>query len=132
MTLSHETSYVKTTASRTDKTGTVLFPVLRPGRGYAIRIASPGLSSLRYDELRVKIGETLTLVVQMFADVSETVKVTADRGVIDLDKTELLPPESQHRMAQRVPGVDVVEMDSCHQVMLQQPRELAEILLEYA
>ncbi len=48
-----------------------------------------------------------------------------------LNQDKILPPESQHRMAQRVPGVDVVELDSCHQVMLQQPRELAEILLKY-
>jgi hypothetical protein len=30
-----------------------------------------------------------------------------------------------------VPGVEIVELDSCHQVMLQQPRELADILLDY-
>ena len=49
-----------------------------------------------------------------------------------LTQDRILPPESQHRMAQRVSGVDVVELDSCHQVMLQRPRELADILLEYA
>jgi len=68
-----------------------------------------------------------------------TTKVALDRPeptspvtYVVLNQDKILPPESQHRMAQRVPGVDVVELDSCHQVMLQQPRELAEILLEYA
>ena len=49
-----------------------------------------------------------------------------------LTQDKILPPEVQHRMAQRVPGVDIVQVDSCHQVMLSKPRELADILLAYA
>ena len=36
------------------------------------------------------------------------------------------------RMAERFEGAETVEMDSCHQVMAQRPKELAEILLRYA
>ena len=49
-----------------------------------------------------------------------------------LTQDKILPPDTQRRMAERVPGVDVVELEACHQAMLQQPRELADILLEYA
>ena len=49
-----------------------------------------------------------------------------------LTQDRLLPTEAQERMAQRIPGVDVVPVDSCHQVMLYKPRELADILLNYA
>ena len=49
-----------------------------------------------------------------------------------LTQDKLLPPEAPRRIAQRVPGVDVVELESCHQAMLQQPRELADILLKFA
>ncbi len=44
----------------------------------------------------------------------------------------VLPPELQKRMAQRVPGAEIVLVDSCHQVMLYRPKELADVLLRYA
>ena len=49
-----------------------------------------------------------------------------------LTKDKLVPPDSQERMAQRIPDVDVIPVDSCHQVTLYKPKELAEILLAYA
>ena len=49
-----------------------------------------------------------------------------------LTKNKLVPPDSQERMAQRIPGVDLVQVDSCHQVTLSRPKQLAEILLAYA
>lgn len=49
-----------------------------------------------------------------------------------LTQDKILPPEVQQRMAQQFTGVDVVELDSCHQVMLSKPKELADILLGYA
>ena len=49
-----------------------------------------------------------------------------------LNQDRLMPKEAQERMAQRIPGVEVAWIDSCHQVMLHKPKELAEILLNYA
>lgn len=49
-----------------------------------------------------------------------------------LTQDRILPPNLQRRMAQRVPDVEIVEVESCHQVMLYKPRELADILLSYA
>ncbi|MCH8279181.1 MAG: alpha/beta hydrolase [Chloroflexi bacterium] len=51
---------------------------------------------------------------------------------IVLTQDRIIPAELQKRMAQRVPGVELVEVDSCHQVMQYRPKELAEILLAYA
>ena len=49
-----------------------------------------------------------------------------------LTQDKLLPPDVQERMAQRIPGTEVVSVDSCHQVMLDKPKDLADILLKYA
>ncbi|PKB79835.1 MAG: hypothetical protein BZY88_11380 [SAR202 cluster bacterium Io17-Chloro-G9] len=49
-----------------------------------------------------------------------------------LTQDRILPAELQQRMAERFTGIDVVELDSCHQVMLSKPRELADVLLSYA
>ena len=49
-----------------------------------------------------------------------------------LSQDKVLPPDLQYGMAQRVPGVEVVNLDACHQVMLSNPKELADLLLSYA
>ena len=49
-----------------------------------------------------------------------------------LTEDNLVPRESQERMAERIPNAEVVPVESCHQVNLYKPKELAEILLEYA
>ncbi len=49
-----------------------------------------------------------------------------------LTKDKLLPQDAQERMAQRIPDAEIVPVDSCHQINLYKPRELAEILLAYA
>jgi hypothetical protein len=88
VTIGHATGYVKTTSVVSDREGRVRFPVLRPGRGYRIEVSFPGFSPLRYDDVRVRVGETQTLRVKMIEEVEETVRVTAERGVVDLDQTE--------------------------------------------
>ncbi|PKB79722.1 MAG: hypothetical protein BZY88_11730 [SAR202 cluster bacterium Io17-Chloro-G9] len=50
---------------------------------------------------------------------------------VELTEDKLLPPEVQQRMAQRLPGVEVLKVDSCHQAMFQKPREVADVLLRY-
>ena len=49
-----------------------------------------------------------------------------------LGQDRLVPVETQERMAARIPGAETVFLDSCHQAMLSRPRELADILLQYA
>ncbi|MDA0263746.1 MAG: alpha/beta hydrolase [Chloroflexi bacterium] len=49
-----------------------------------------------------------------------------------LTQDKMVPPDSQRRMAERLEGVEMVEIDSCHQVMAQHPEELADVLLLYA
>ncbi len=68
-----------------------------------------------------------------------TTKLPLDEGpppcpvtYVVLTQDRLLPPETQERMARRIPGAEIVSMDSCHQVTLYKPKELADILLAYA
>ena len=49
-----------------------------------------------------------------------------------LTQDKLIPPDAQHLISQRFEGAETVEIESCHQVMAQCPKELAEILLRYA
>jgi hypothetical protein len=88
VTISHATGYVKATTLLTDAQGRVDFPVLRPGSGYAVEVAFPGFSTLREDDLQVRIADTLTLRLQMIEGLEEQVRVTAQRSVIDLEKAE--------------------------------------------
>ena len=68
-----------------------------------------------------------------------TTRVSLDDGppscpvtYVVLNQDKLLPAETQERMARRIPDVEIVSLDSCHQAMLYKPKELAEILLKYA
>ena len=51
---------------------------------------------------------------------------------IVLTDDKLIPQDAQLRIAERFENVEMVEIDSCHQVMAQRPKELAEVLLRYA
>ena len=46
-----------------------------------------------------------------------------------LGRDRLIAPAVQRRMAARIPGASVVELDAAHQAGVQKPRELAETLL---
>ena len=49
-----------------------------------------------------------------------------------LTDDRLLPADVQRQMAARIANVEIVELESCHQAMLSKPRELADMLLDYA
>jgi hypothetical protein len=49
-----------------------------------------------------------------------------------LTQDKMFPPDAQLKVAARFEGVETVEIESCHQVMAQYPKELAEVLLRYA
>ncbi|MDA0734580.1 MAG: alpha/beta hydrolase [Chloroflexi bacterium] len=49
-----------------------------------------------------------------------------------LTRDRVLPMATQLRMAARIPNAEVIELESCHQVSLYQPKELADVLLNFA
>ena len=49
-----------------------------------------------------------------------------------LERDRVLSPKLQRQMAERISNAEVLSLDSCHQAMLQCPREVAEIILRYA
>ena len=49
-----------------------------------------------------------------------------------LTQDKLIPPDAQRLISERFEGAETVEIESCHQVMAQRPKELAEVLLRYA
>ena len=51
---------------------------------------------------------------------------------VALTLDRLVPMENQLRMAQRLPDPEIVNVNSCHQAMLKNPREVAEVLGRYA
>lgn len=51
---------------------------------------------------------------------------------IVLTRDQIVPPETQRRMAQRIPNVELLEFDSCHQVTLHRPKDLADTLDSFA
>ena len=89
VTIRHETSYVKTTSELTDAHGIVRFPVLRPGDGYTIEVSFPGLTPLRFGDLRVRLNEDQQLDVRLTAGLVEEVHVTAEGQVVQLDQNEV-------------------------------------------
>ena len=51
---------------------------------------------------------------------------------IMLTEDKVFPLDAQARVAGRFEGTEMVQINSCHQVMAQRPLELAETLLRYA
>ncbi len=86
VTLSNEQGYIKAETQLTDPKGVVVFPVLRAGTGYVLEVSFPGMSTVRQSDLKVKIGETQTIPVQLTTELVEKVEVTAERKVVDLEK----------------------------------------------
>ena len=52
---------------------------------------------------------------------------------VPLWRDALVPPALQRRMAQRIPGVEMAEeLDSGHEVMIEKPKQVADILRRFA
>jgi len=62
----------------------------------------------------------------------ETSDLPCPMTYVMLTQDKMFPPDSQSQVAARFEGVETVEIESCHQVMAQRPKELAEVLLRYA
>lgn len=87
VTIVHSLAYVKETRLITDARGSADFPVLRPGPGYAIKVSFPGFSDIVQSDLRVVGGKSTSIPLTMIAEITEKVKVTAERQVVSLDST---------------------------------------------
>ena len=62
----------------------------------------------------------------------ETPELPCPASYVVLTQDKMFPPDAQARVAERLQIAETVRIDSCHQVMAQRPRELAEVLLRYA
>jgi hypothetical protein len=85
--LSNTQGFVDETAYQTNVRGIADFPILRAGGGYVVEVRMPGYGTVRKTDLRVKIGQTVNLVVALgdaFVE-KETVVATAD--IVDLEET---------------------------------------------
>ena len=76
-------------------------------------------------------GAVATRVLTTKVDLDD-VTLTCPLTYVVLTQDKVLPVELQERMAVRVPGAELVFIDSCHQVTLDKPKELADVLLAYA
>ena len=89
VTISHEQGYVKEVAMITDVKGRAEFPVLRAtgasGIGYSVVVMLPGYAPQRHSDVKVRIGETSRLPVQLSEELIERVQVRAKSDVVDLD-----------------------------------------------
>jgi hypothetical protein len=86
--VSNDRGYVAETAIMTNPKGVAVFPVLRAGDGYSIEVSFPGLGTIRKDGIHISSGQTYNEAVQLAAQLTEQVKVVAERDVIDLDQQE--------------------------------------------
>ena len=62
----------------------------------------------------------------------DTSKLPCPLTYVMLTEDKVFPLDSQSRVIERFEGTETVQIDACHQVMAQRPKELAEVLLRYA
>ena len=48
---------------------------------------------------------------------------------VKLSQDKILPPSVQQQIANEIGASEIIDMEACHQVSLQKPAELAELLL---
>ena len=85
--LTNDKQLVAETASLTDPNGIVDFPILRAGSGYIIEVSFPGYGIRRETEIRVPIAEIAQIPISLSRETIESIRVTADEGVVDLETT---------------------------------------------
>ena len=62
----------------------------------------------------------------------ENIELPCPVTYVVLTQDKVIASDLQARIAKRFNGVETVEIDACHQVMAQRPKELAEVLLRYS
>ena len=110
------------------------------GRGINLRLPKAVINSLYcngmdpFEVIKI-VGRFCPLPVQLLQsrvylnDLARMCPVT----YVPLWRDKLLSPRLQRRMAERLGNVEMVaELDSCHEVMIEHPRQVADLLLRYA
>jgi hypothetical protein len=89
VTLSNANGFVGTTNVVTDGQGIALFPVLRPDGTYVVSAFVPGYARVTLPNIRVKASETTEVPIALTPEelLTETVEVTVDRQVVELEDT---------------------------------------------
>ena len=124
---------------RSSKLGLKLIARLN-GRGLNFRLPKAVINSLYCNGMDVFevikiVGRFCPLPVLLLQskvylnDLTRTCPVT----YVPLWRDKLLSPRRQRHMAERLGNVEMVaELDSCHEVMIEHPRQVADLLLRYA
>ena len=87
-----------------------------------------------FDVIQI-VGRFAPMPMQLLRTKTYLNEVTRNCPVtyVPLWRDRLLPWDTQNRMANRLGGVEMSgELDSCHEVAIERPRQVAEILLRYA
>ncbi len=87
VTLSSDRQLSPAVAELTAEDGCVSFPVLRVGGGYQVEVSLTGFATRRYQELRVRSGQTFVQQVALTPRMTERVEVTGRVAVVDLERT---------------------------------------------
>ena len=85
--LSNVNKLVAPTTMLTDAKGFAEFPVLPSGTGYVLEISSPGYDTQRISDIRVRLGDTEQVILQLSPELQESIRVTATKSIVDLDRT---------------------------------------------
>lgn len=87
VTLEHELSSRAPSTALTDLQGRVDFPVLPVGSGYVVDLDLATYARQRLDGLRVRSNQVELLRIELGREITESVRVVAQRGAIDLERT---------------------------------------------
>jgi pimeloyl-ACP methyl ester carboxylesterase len=90
-----------------------------------------GIDSMEVVQMMGFFGPMPTRVIKSKLPM-ETSELPCPVTYVVLTQDKMIAPDAQGRIAERFDGVETVEIESCHQVMAQHPKELAEVLLRYA
>lgn len=76
-------------ASVTDADGTVRIVPLTPGKGYTVEISFPQMSTIVQSDLELTVNKisSMTFTLRPDTEMKETIKVTAQREVVDTSQT---------------------------------------------
>ena len=104
---------------------------LKLPRRAIIRYLCNGVDPMEIVHILGSFGPLPTRVLKAKVSLVEF-KIPCPVSYVELTQDRVLPPSIQQRMARRIPNVEVIPLESCHQAALAKPRELADILLRYA
>ena len=103
---------------------------LRLPGGAVTRYLCNGMDPMEVVQMVGFMGPLPAQVLQ--AKVPEIPPLPCPVSYVILSGSRVVPPVNQRRMAERLGPSDVLEMDSCHQVVHHRPRELADLLMSFA